>query len=366
MNHSVTLVRTFFVLIAALLISSYVFNNSDQGFSSYKILLSVGLTALLFISLFSAERFLFHYNLRAFNISAIGIFFGYLLGQAVLLVLTKALEISAVPLDTPIFQLGGVLILLFFVYLGTVLTARSAEEISLSIPFVRFKALIEKKKDILIDGSILNDSRILDLAASGLLDHHVILPAFVYADLQMQADSQDEMVKTKARRCLDIVKKLESMSSLGLRFTETDFPETKEPMVKLVRLARLMDANILTADISRIQQSEIEGVKIINIHTLANLLKPLTQAGEFISIKIQRYGKEARQGVGYLEDGTMVVVNGAADFIGDTIKARVLSVKHTSSGRMIFCNATDGVGAPLDLPVTQEELQVSSKKYFAQ
>src|ERR1044072_7233269 len=102
-----------------------------------------------------------------------------------------------------------------------------------------------------------------------------------------------------------------------------------------------MNTNIITSDINRIQQASIEGVRIINIHLLSNALKPLTQAGEFINIKIQRYGKEPRQGVGYLDDGTMVVVNGGAEFIGETIKAQVLSVKHTSSGRMIFCNAAE-------------------------
>jgi len=118
----------------------------------------------------------------------------------------------------------------------------------------------------------------------------------------------------------------------------------KDTMSKMVRLARLIDANIMTADISRVQMSSVEGVRIINLHTLSNALKPLMQAGENIKIKIQRYGKEPRQGVGYLEDGTMVVVNGGGQFIGETIDAQVLSVKHTSSGRMIFCNALDDEG----------------------
>jgi uncharacterized protein YacL len=98
---------------------------------------------------------------------------------------------------------------------------------------------------------------------------------------------------------------------------------------------------LITADISRIQMASIEGIRVINIHTLSNALKPLMQAGEFIKIKVQRYGKEPRQGVGYLEDGTMVVVNGGGNYIGETIDAKVLSVKHTTSGRMIFCNAID-------------------------
>ena len=147
------------------------------------------------------------------------------------------------------------------------------------------------------------------------------------------------MTKSKARRCLEVIKKMEQLDHLGLRFNDTDFPEVRDTTSKLIRLARLIDGNILTADISRVQMASIEGVKIINLHSLSNALKPLMETGEMIRIKVQRFGKEARQGVGYLDDGTMVVVNGGGNFIGEVIDAQVLSVKHTSSGRMIFCNA---------------------------
>ena len=132
---------------------------------------------------------------------------------------------------------------------------------------------------------------------------------------------------------------------MNLRFNDTNFPEMKDSFSKLARLARLLDSNILTADVSQIQVPVIEGIKIINIHALTNALKPLMQAGESMQIKIQRYGKEPNQGVGYLEDGTMVVVNGGGDFIGENIDVHVLSMKHTSSGRMIFCNAVDDIPA---------------------
>jgi uncharacterized protein YacL len=102
-----------------------------------------------------------------------------------------------------------------------------------------------------------------------------------------------------------------------------------------------LGANLFTADLNRVQQAQYDGLRVINIHSLSNALKPLTQNGELISIKIQRYGKEPLQGVGYLDDGTMVVVNGASKDLDKTIRAQVLSVKHTSSGRMVFCNAVD-------------------------
>jgi len=221
-----------------------------------------------------------------------------------------------------------------------------------------------KKKDILVDLSILSDPRIIDLASSGLLDHHLIIPRFAVKELYTLAEAGDDIIKSKARRSLELIKKLESMPSLDLRYVETDFPDIKDPMMKLIRLARFMDTHIITSDINRIQQSSIEGVRIINIHMLSNALKPITQAGESINIKIQRYGKEARQGVGYLEDGTMVVVNGGAEFIGETIKAYVLSVKHTSSGRMIFCNAAEEGGLLTDQDYQPAPNEIEAQKNF--
>lgn len=221
------------------------------------------------------------------------------------------------------------------------MTLRAADELYVSIPFIKLAPTTEKKKDLLVDLSALSDPRLIDLAASGLLDHQLIIPRFMIKELYAQSEMGDETLKGRARRSLDVLKKLEGFPSLELRYNDTDFPDVKELSGKFIRLARLLDANILNADMSRIQTATVEGIRIINIHALSNALKPLTQSGELIKIKIQRYGKEPRQGVGYLEDGTMVVVNGAGSYIGETIAAQVLSVKHTSSGRLIFCNALD-------------------------
>ncbi len=295
-------------------------------------------------------------NLRSFNTAVMGLFFGYLMGQAILFTLSGTLGWE---LASESFMPLRFFIFLTCAYFGMVMTARGAEEIHLSIPFVEFNNLSQKKKDILVDLSILTDTRIIDLASSGLLDHHLIIPRFALKELYTQAETGDEIVKTKARRSLEVIKKLESLTSLDLRYVDTDFPEIKDPMTKLIRLARFLDTHVITSDINRIQQSSIEGVRIINIHMLSNALKPITQAGELINIKIQRYGKEARQGVGYLDDGTMVVVNGGAEFIGETIKAYVLSVKHTSSGRMIFCNAAEegSILTDQDFPIVSGDME---------
>ncbi len=265
------------------------------------------------------------------------------MGEGLLLIFEAILEISSISItvQAPTIEMLKIGLFLFGIYLGTIMVMRSSDEISVSIPFVKFAPLAQKKKDLLVDVSVLSDPRIIDLCSTGILDHQMILPRFIVKELYSQSEMGDELIKAKARRSLDVVKKLEEIPSLGMRYNDTDFPETREMTGKLIRLARHLDSNIMSADISRVQMSTLEGVKVVNLHSLSNALKPLTQNGEMLKIKIQRYGKEPRQGIGYLEDGTMVVVNEGGNYIGEIIDAQVLSVKHTSSGRMIFCNALD-------------------------
>lgn len=363
MSMSLSFIRLLFLIICVLFSVSLTTQSFEGGFNL--INLTVGLlSGLVIAGLLIGMDFVFkRFNLKLFNTATVGLFFGYLMGTAILFIGDGITGSNGLFLEaTPV----RFLVYLICAYLSMTLTVRAAEEIYLSIPFVQFKQISHKKKDILIDTSILTDPRIIDLASTGLLDHHLILPRFALKELYVLAESTDEAVKAKARRSLEVIKKLESISTLDLRYCETDFPEIKESMTKLVRLARFLDTNIITSDISRIQQSTIEGVKIINIHMLSNALKPITQTGECINIKIQRYGKEARQGVGYLDDGTMVVVNGGAEFIGDTIRAQVLSVKHTSSGRMIFCNASEegNLMVGQDFVESMAEIDANHKDYF--
>ncbi|HEY5259364.1 MAG TPA: hypothetical protein VIJ46_01870 [Rhabdochlamydiaceae bacterium] len=342
MNISLAFTRIFFLGLSIFFITTFML-SSQTGTVFSNALWGVGLGALFSLMLFGFDTLFRRFNLRSFNIAIIGLFIGYLMGQALVLVFDVILDLSSISiaLQPQTLEIIKICLFLFGIYLGAIMTLRGADEVYVSIPFVRFAPTAHKKKDLLVDVSVLADARIIDLSSSGLLDHQLIIPRFLMKELYAQAETGDEASRSKARRCLDVVKKLEAVPHLELRFNDTDFPEVKESMGKLVRLARLLDANILTADISRVQMASVEGIRIINIHSLSNALKPLMQTGEFIKIKIQRYGKEPRQGVGYLEDGTMVVVNGGGNFIGEVIDTQVLSVKHTSSGRMIFCNACD-------------------------
>lgn len=351
MNVALAFTRVLFVVLSIFFLTVYMISGPG-GYNHTNLLLGVLMGSGLGVLLIGFDLLFKRFNLRAFNIAIIGLFIGYLMGQALVLILSAVLDISTAsihlsPQTIEVIEIG---LFLFGVYTGTLMSVRAADEFYVSIPFVKFTPTAHKKKDLLVDLSVLSDARIIDLASSGIIDHHLVIPRFLVKDLYEQAEASDESNRNKAKRSLDIIKRLEGLPNLELRYNDTDFPEVKDPMGKLIRLARLLDANIITADISRVQMPSIEGIRIINLHALSNALKPLMQAGENIKIKIQRYGKEPRQGVGYLEDGTMVVVNGGGQFIGEMIDAQVLSVKHTSSGRMIFCNALDESGESYEDP----------------
>lgn len=345
MTVALAFTRILFMILSIFFLTTYMISGPN-GYTPANLGWGVLYGAILGFLLIGFDFLFKRFNLRAFNISIIGLFFGYLMGQALVLILSAILDISAasIHLQPQVLEVIKISLFLFGIYLGTLMTLRASDELYVSIPFVKFTPTTHKKRDLIVDGSILSDARIIDMAASGIIDNHLVIPRFLIKELYAQAEAPDEMARMKAKRGLEVAKKLEGIPELDLRYNDTDFPDVKDPMGKLVRLARLIDANIITADISRIQVAAIEGVKIINIHDLSNALKPLMQAGEHIKIKIQRYGKEPRQGVGYLDDGTMVVVNGGGQYIGETIDAQVLSVKHTTSGRMIFCNASDEEG----------------------
>jgi uncharacterized protein YacL len=346
MSVSLAFIRILFVVLSILFLVFYMISG-EQGFSLGKLSLGLLLGAGFGSLLIAFDLFFKRFNLRSLNVAVLGLFFGYLMGQAFVLIFKTilAISIASIHLSIPSLEIIQILLFLFGIYIGTLMTLRSSDEIYVSIPFVKFAATANKKKDLLIDASILSDPRIIDLAASGFLDCQMILPRFIVKDLYVQLEASDEQAKIKAKRSLEIIKKLEGLNGLEIRYNDTDFPEIKDPLSKMTRLARLLDSNILIADVSQVQMPPIEGLRFINIYDLSKALKPLMQTGEHLKIKIQRYGKESLQGVGYLEDGTMVVVNGGGEFIGEIIEAQVLSVKHTSSGRMIFCNALTEKGS---------------------
>ena len=280
MNATLAFTRILFVILSVFFITMHTI-SAPNSYSAATLGLGVFLGLALGAVLISFDLLFKRFTLRSFNTVMVGLLFGYLMGEALVLILKAILDISSasIHLEPRVLEIIQISLFLFGIYLGTLMTLRSADELSLSIPFVKFIPTAHKKRDLIVDSSVLSDARIIDLSASGLVDHHLVIPRFVMKELHTQTEGADEMNRNKAKRALEVVKKLEAFAELELRYSDIDFPDINDPMNKMIRLARLLDANILTSDISRIQMAAIEGVRVINIHSLSNSLKPLMQMG---------------------------------------------------------------------------------------
>lgn len=189
----------------------------------------------------------------------------------------------------------------------------------------------------LVDTSVIIDGRILDIVGTGFVEGALLVPRFVLHELQNIADSPDELKRARGRRGLDILKQLqENKANIRVEVIEDDPKEIREVDSKLVRLGRDYGAKILTNDLNLNKVAQIEGVVVLNINDLANALKPMVLPEERMHVRIVKEGKEPLQGVGYLDDGTMIVVDGGRDHVGKDVSVTVTSVLQTSAGRMIF------------------------------
>lgn len=188
----------------------------------------------------------------------------------------------------------------------------------------------------IVDTSVIIDGRILGIAKTGFLEGEIIVPKFVLRELQRIADAKDHAKRTKGRRGLDVLKGLQQLPDFNLVISSEDVPRVKEVDHKLIELARRKKAKILTIDYNLKKLADIEGVRVLNINELSKELKPILVPGDIIRVKVLKQGKEEDQGIGYLEDGTMVVVENGADYIGEELECSVISMLQTDAGRMIF------------------------------
>ncbi len=206
------------------------------------------------------------------------------------------------------------------------------------IPYVEFAKEVKGLKPYVLDTSVVIDGRIADIVETRVIDNQLIMPQFVIAELQAIADSNDKLKRNRGRRGLDILNRLRSDAKVDLMIYDRDLPEFAGQPVdqKLVLLAKHLEGKVVTNDYNLNKVAKLHNVGVINLNDIANSLKPVFLPGEGIDVRIVKAGEEAGQGVGYLEDGTMVVIEGGRDHIGDQIFAVVTSVLQTSAGRMVF------------------------------
>lgn len=188
----------------------------------------------------------------------------------------------------------------------------------------------------ILDTSVIIDGRIADICETGFLDGGVIIPQFVLRELQLVADSADSLKRNRGRRGLDILQKLQKLPSLQVQIVEDDFPNIRDVDMKLIELGKIRGGHIVTNDFNLNKVAQLRGVQVLNINELANALKPVVLPGEIMRVFILKEGKEYNQGVAYLDDGTMVVVDNARRLISKTIDITVTSVLQTTAGKMIF------------------------------
>ncbi len=226
--------------------------------------------------------------------------------------------------------------LLVLPYIGTVIGARKGEWLEPARLVGLFRAAGPQRRYKVLDTSVIIDGRIADICETGFIDGALVIPQFVLKELQLVADSADALKRNRGRRGLDILQKIQKMTGVEVVISDVDFPEVREVDLKLIELARSLQGKIVTNDFNLNKVAQLRGVDVLNINQLANSLKPVVLPGEIMKVFILKEGKEYNQGVAYLDDGTMVVVDNARRMISKTIDIVVTSVLQTTAGKMIF------------------------------
>ena len=230
-----------------------------------------------------------------------------------------------------------ILVMLLMAYVGLIVGANKGDLLNLAALGGIFGGEKQSRKSYkILDTSVIIDGRIADIAETGFLDGTIVIPQFVLRELQLVADSADSLKRNRGRRGLDILQRLQKVASLQIQIVEDDFPTVREVDMKLIELAKLYEGKIITNDFNLNKVAQLQGVEVLNINELANSLKPIVLPGETMKVFILKEGKEYNQGVAYLDDGTMVVVDNARKMIGKTIEISVTSVLQTTAGKMIF------------------------------
>jgi len=218
------------------------------------------------------------------------------------------------------------------------LLLQTKDDFRFIIPYVEFAKEVKGVRPYILDTSVVIDGRIADVVETHVLDSQLIMPRFVLAELQAIADSSDKLRRSRGRRGLDILNKLRSNTSVDFKIYDRELPEMADQPVdiKLVLLAKHLEGRLITGDYNLNKVAKLHNVIVINLNDVANSLKPVFLPGEAFDVKIVKRGEEDGQGIGYLDDGTMIVVEGAREHIGAAVKVAVTSVLQTSAGRMIF------------------------------
>ena len=320
--------RVGFIIISALLGSQLI--GQTVAFPLWlRVLIGAGAGAVLVL----IEAFIHRIgrvSVRGFSAAVFGLLFGLIMAKLV------SDAIALIPFSVGTIAIVRVVMTWVFCYLGMMMALRGRDEFSVIIPYVRLSRRDRGEEAYLIDTSAVIDGRLLDLCKTRFIEGRLIVPRFVLKELQTVADSTDPIKRSRGRRGLEVLNQLRQLPTIDVRIHEEELPGIAETDAKLVKLAQILNTQVITNDFNLNRVAEFQDVRVLNVNELSQALRPVVLPGESLEVKPLKEGKEPNQAVAYLDDGTMVVVENGRSLIGQTVKGVVTSVLQTAAGRMVL------------------------------
>ena len=330
------LIRIGFILIGGLLGVQF---GAQQYVYTWWVWFGIGMVAGTVLVGFEALLHRFgRLSVRGFSAAVFGLLFGLIMAKMV----SDAIGLAQIEIGT--MSIVRVVVTWVFAYIGMLMALRGRDEFNVVIPYIRLSRHDRTEDVHLVDTSAIIDGRILDLCKARFLEGRLLIPRFVLRELQAIADSGDAIRRSRGRRGLEVLQELRRQPHIEVRIHEEEVPNIAEIDAKLVKLAQLASAKIITTDYNLNKVADLQGVAVFNVNDVAKALRPVVLPGEVVEVKPIKEGKEPSQAVAYLEDGTMVVVENGRSLIGQTVRGVVTSVLQTSAGRMVFVRADTGAG----------------------
>jgi uncharacterized protein YacL len=278
-----------------------------------------------------ADRLLKGVSLRLFSSASFGLLMGVIFSR--LLLASDVLR----DVRPDIKWIVGLAVYAACAYLGTMLAVRSnRQDFSLIIPYVRFRESAGQESPVIIDSNIIVDGRVAEICATGFLSSTLVVPRFILEELHRLADSAEPLKRERGKRALERLQQMQQDDSLNVSVPETEVEGEQSTDSKLIQLARMLDARLLTNDANLCSIARLQGVRALNLNELARVVRPVLATGDEVELTLTKEGREPHQAVGYLPDGTMIVVNQGRDHLGKNVLVAISSVLQTSGGRLFF------------------------------
>ena len=330
---TIGILRVFFVLICA--VSGYYIGSDFSGLAGHDAFVGGGVGFGVSLVVMFLEAKMKSVSLRNLSAAAFGLVFGFFMAWMMNLIA------RLIPMDQGLYPVLQISFTLIFCYLGMIIAIKGKDEFNIIVPYVRFSRQDQRDQRYILDTSVIIDGRISAISETGFIEGKLIIPRFVLHELQQVADSSDDEKRNRGRKGLDMLDRLKKVHGVEVVIHEERLPGIREVDAKLVRLGKLLEAPLITNDFNLNKVAKLEGVKVLNVNDLAGAMRPLVFPGESLMVHIRKEGKERNQGVAFMDDGTMIVVDNARRFMARTVNVTVSSVLQTSAGRMIFADLNE-------------------------